>query len=346
MLSELASEKIESASPIEIWKLPLEDLSDLVKKAKETIKTEKRNAVGITMFIEPLGTFILRFVALDRLDEHIIAEFMNGKTHLPEDINSEGDFSNFLIKEKIVLGGREAKALYTYLKKAQAALQQDSIFPEIKRVLVEVFKKTEKDILPSTRLEDLGFDSLNDVELAVAIEKVFKNIKISTEDIWRIKTVQDLDNLVSNKRIIAGSPIIVDQGQSPLNHSDIALRGTVPVNDLGGINLSKIKLELKQYITLSEDKKKEAIGTIKTLLCVDALMDKQWYSLAHLYFQEIVLLVKDNIISEIPETDKLIMAARQLKDKGYLTDAQGLQFLELLQAGKPVSQMPFILKHP
>jgi hypothetical protein len=102
----------------------------------------------------------------------------------------------------------------------------------------------------------------------------------------------------------------------------------------GGIDLGTIKLQLEQYSGLSEAQKKESIGQIKVLLCVDAALNKKWYSLAHLYFQEIGLLKKHKIISEIAERDKLILVGQELKERGYLTDPAGLQFLTLLESAK------------
>ena len=46
--------------------------------------------------------------------------------------------------------------------------------------------------------EDLGFDSLNFIDLMTDVEKEF-NINISHEEIEDIQTVDDLTNLVYNK---------------------------------------------------------------------------------------------------------------------------------------------------
>lgn len=115
---------------------------------------------------------------------------------------------------------------------------------------------------------------------------------------------------------------------------------------LGGIDLNGIKIELKKYAAISEEEKRDAIGKIKALLCVDALLDKKWHSLAHLYLQEIMLLVKHKVISEIEERDKLLTAARALRDEGYLTDEQGLRFLGLLEKGASFAEIQSALIRP
>lgn len=59
----------------------------------------------------------------------------------------------------------------------------------------------ERKIQNSDKLvEDLGADSLDEVEIAMAIEEIF-DIQIPDEDAETIKTVQDIINYVCDKKI-------------------------------------------------------------------------------------------------------------------------------------------------
>jgi acyl carrier protein len=56
---------------------------------------------------------------------------------------------------------------------------------------------SEQDIKPESRLaDDLGFDSLDDLELVMAIEDEFE-IDLPDEEIEAAKTVQDVFNVVA-----------------------------------------------------------------------------------------------------------------------------------------------------
>lgn len=76
-------------------------------------------------------------------------------------------------------------------------------FERIKKIIVEQLGVDEKDVVPSASfLDDLNADSLDLVELVMAIEEEFSNanvkIEISDEDAEKIKTVQDAVDYVNN----------------------------------------------------------------------------------------------------------------------------------------------------
>ena len=80
-----------------------------------------------------------------------------------------------------------------------AALLKGNImkyFDEIKGQIVDFLGVDEAKITSEAKLkEDLGIDSLDAVELAMAIEEAF-DIKIDDEDLKKLITVQDIVNCV------------------------------------------------------------------------------------------------------------------------------------------------------
>ena len=76
---------------------------------------------------------------------------------------------------------------------------------KIKPIIVEQLGvKLEQVSLNTSFVEDLGADSLDNVELIMAIEEEFE-IDIIDEDADKIKTVGDLINYVQNKVQLKGS---------------------------------------------------------------------------------------------------------------------------------------------
>jgi len=76
-------------------------------------------------------------------------------------------------------------------------------FERIKKIIVEQLGVDEKDVVPSASfLDDLNADSLDLVELIMAMEEEFSDanvkIEISDEDAEKIKTVQDAVDYVNN----------------------------------------------------------------------------------------------------------------------------------------------------
>lgn len=69
-------------------------------------------------------------------------------------------------------------------------------FDEIKEQIVNCLGVDEEKITPEAKLkEDLGIDSLDAVELAMAVEEAF-DIKIDDEDLKKLITVQDIVSCV------------------------------------------------------------------------------------------------------------------------------------------------------
>ena len=83
-------------------------------------------------------------------------------------------------------------------------LSPEIIYEKIKKVLIDEFELEESDLKPDAHLyEDLELDSLDGVDLVVALEKEF-NFKISREQdeerIRAIKTISDIYDFINFKR--------------------------------------------------------------------------------------------------------------------------------------------------
>ena len=66
-----------------------------------------------------------------------------------------------------------------------------SVEEKIKKIICEQLEVDEKDVIPEASfIDDLGADSLDQVELIMAIEEEF-NISISDDEAEKILTVQD-----------------------------------------------------------------------------------------------------------------------------------------------------------
>ncbi len=73
------------------------------------------------------------------------------------------------------------------------------MFEEIKQLLIETANVDENKINPSARLkEDLGFDSLYAVEMALELETHF-GFTIEPEELKKLITVNDVVMLVEKK---------------------------------------------------------------------------------------------------------------------------------------------------
>ena len=73
-------------------------------------------------------------------------------------------------------------------------------FEKLKKVIAEVLNVDEGEItMDSTFTDDLGADSLDAVELGMAIEDAI-GVAIADEDLPNIKTVQDLVDYVESHK--------------------------------------------------------------------------------------------------------------------------------------------------
>jgi acyl carrier protein len=69
---------------------------------------------------------------------------------------------------------------------------------KIKRLICEQLDVDEKDVVPEASfVDDLGADSLDQVELIMAIEEEF-DISVPDEDAEKIGTVQDVMDYIKN----------------------------------------------------------------------------------------------------------------------------------------------------
>jgi len=67
---------------------------------------------------------------------------------------------------------------------------------KVKAIIREQLSVSEEDVVPQASfVDDLGADSLDLVEMIMAMEEAF-NISIADEDAEKIKTVQDAINYV------------------------------------------------------------------------------------------------------------------------------------------------------
>jgi acyl carrier protein len=71
-----------------------------------------------------------------------------------------------------------------------------NIEEKVKSIIVEQLGVDEDEVTPAASFaEDLGADSLDQVELVMALEEEF-NLEISDEEAEKIKTVQDAVNYI------------------------------------------------------------------------------------------------------------------------------------------------------
>jgi acyl carrier protein len=71
-----------------------------------------------------------------------------------------------------------------------------SVDEKIKKIICEQLDVGEKDVVPAASfVDDLGADSLDQVELIMAMEEEF-DISIPDEDAEKIATVQDAINYI------------------------------------------------------------------------------------------------------------------------------------------------------
>jgi len=71
---------------------------------------------------------------------------------------------------------------------------------KVKGIIVEQLGVEEAEVTPTASfVEDLGADSLDQVELVMAFDEEFK-LEISDEDAEKIKTVQDAISYISQNK--------------------------------------------------------------------------------------------------------------------------------------------------
>ncbi|OPY09677.1 MAG: Acyl carrier protein [Syntrophaceae bacterium PtaB.Bin038] len=79
-----------------------------------------------------------------------------------------------------------------------------SIEEKVIEIIVEQLDVTREECVPEASfIEDLGADSLDLVELIMAMEENF-GIEISDEELQKIRTIQDAVNYIKRKKGLAG----------------------------------------------------------------------------------------------------------------------------------------------
>ena len=73
-----------------------------------------------------------------------------------------------------------------------------STFDRVKKVVVDQLDVNPDEVTPEASFEDLGADSLSQVELMMAFEEEFE-IQIPDEDTENIKTVGDAVNYIEER---------------------------------------------------------------------------------------------------------------------------------------------------
>lgn len=74
-----------------------------------------------------------------------------------------------------------------------------AVVDKVKKIVVEQLGVSEEEVVLSASFtDDLGADSLDTVELVMALEEEF-NIEIPDEDAEKIQTVQDVIDYINEK---------------------------------------------------------------------------------------------------------------------------------------------------
>ncbi len=75
-----------------------------------------------------------------------------------------------------------------------------ALFDEVKEVIVEQLNVSPEEVKPEARfVEDLGADSLDVVEMIMALEEKFE-IEIPDSEAEKIQTVQDVVNYIEEHK--------------------------------------------------------------------------------------------------------------------------------------------------
>ena len=80
-------------------------------------------------------------------------------------------------------------------------MSEDQIRQKIIETVAEEFELDQEQLVPEATLyDDLGFDSLDAVDLVVAMEKAFGVKLANEEEVKAVRTVNDLFNLIISLR--------------------------------------------------------------------------------------------------------------------------------------------------
>jgi acyl carrier protein len=82
-------------------------------------------------------------------------------------------------------------------------MDRNEIFEKVKKAVIEQLDVREEKITEdSTFVQDLGADSLEVVEIVMALEEAF-GIEIPDEEVDKIQTVGDAVNFIADKMAVA-----------------------------------------------------------------------------------------------------------------------------------------------
>lgn len=87
---------------------------------------------------------------------------------------------------------------------SQARLSADEIKSVVNQILVDEFEVEEAALEPSRPLADLGLDSLDGVDLVVALEKAFR-VRIPEQEARSIRTLADIYARVQSRQEAAAA---------------------------------------------------------------------------------------------------------------------------------------------
>ncbi|MDP8960220.1 MAG: acyl carrier protein [Actinomycetota bacterium] len=73
-----------------------------------------------------------------------------------------------------------------------------NIYANVERILIETFQVPADEVAPDATFESLELDSLDLVELTLAVEEEL-GVKIEDEEVERIRTVRDAVDLIAEK---------------------------------------------------------------------------------------------------------------------------------------------------
>lgn len=78
-------------------------------------------------------------------------------------------------------------------------MKKEEIIERVKKALLDEFDVEDDDLVPSAKLgEDLDLDSLDGIDLVVAIEREFKDDKVKIDEgaVRKLQTLEDIYNYV------------------------------------------------------------------------------------------------------------------------------------------------------